>query len=121
MLMLAYGRGRWAVSQKRIQIQSVPCEPSFFTASPKAFLGTFSNDDNGGDSNDSAKKGMGLLSKTTTLHVHHAFLFISLPSRENARFHALWRTQTSDDEFFFLFLNLSAVDKKSSLGKFAYI
>ena len=31
------------------------------------------------------------------------------------------RTQTSDDEIFFPFLNLSAVPKKSSPGKFAYI
>ena len=28
-------------------------------------------------------------------------------------YHALWRTLTSDDEYFFLFLNLSAVSKKS--------
>ena len=27
----------------------------------------------------------------------------------------------NDDEFFFLFLNLSAVPKKSTLGKFAYV
>ena len=26
------------------------------------------------------KKAIGLLRKTTTLHVHHAFLYISLPS-----------------------------------------
>ena len=26
------------------------------------------------------QKTMGLISKTTTLHVHHAFLYISLPS-----------------------------------------
>ena len=30
--------------------------------------------------NENAKKAMGLLSKTTTLHVHHAILYISLPS-----------------------------------------
>ena len=41
-------------------------------------LGSFSNDD--GDSNQDVKKAMGLLRKTTTLHVHHAFLYISLPS-----------------------------------------
>ena len=52
---------------KRIQIHPVPCEPSLLS---------FSN----GDSNDSAKTGMGLLNKTTILHVHHAFLYISLPS-----------------------------------------
>ena len=41
--------------------------------------------------------------------------------RENPSFHVLWRTQTSDDEMLFLFLNLSAVPKKSTPGKFAYI
>ena len=32
----------------------------------------------GGDGNENVKKQ--LVSKTTTLHVHHAFLYISLPS-----------------------------------------
>ena len=65
-------------------------------------LGSFSN----GDGNENDKNAMGLLRKTT-LHVHHAFLYISLPSLhdcENAWFHALWRTSTSDHKFFFLFL-----------------
>ena len=34
---------------------------------------------------------------------------------------SLWRTQTSEDNFFFLFLKLGAVSKKSTQGKFAYI
>ena len=48
--------------------------------SPYCFLvaGSFSNDD--GDVNQDVKKAIGLLSKKTTLHVHHAFLYISLPS-----------------------------------------
>ena len=29
------------------------------------------------------KKAIGLISKTTTLHVHHAFLYIPLPSLHN--------------------------------------
>ena len=41
-------------------------------------LGSFSND--GGDGNEDVKKAIGLLSKTTSLHVHHAFLYVSLPS-----------------------------------------
>ena len=41
-------------------------------------VGSFSNDD--GDGNQDVKKAIGLLRKTTTLHVHHAFLYISLPS-----------------------------------------
>ena len=41
-------------------------------------IGSFSNDD--GDGKEDVKKAIGLISKTTTLHVHHAFLYISLPS-----------------------------------------
>ena len=40
-------------------------------------LGSFSND--GGDGNENVKSAIGLLSKTTSWHVHHAFLYISLP------------------------------------------
>ena len=39
-------------------------------------IGSFSN--NGDDENE--KRAMGLLSKTTTLHMHHTFLYVSLPS-----------------------------------------
>ena len=38
-------------------------------------VGNFSN----GDGNENVKKAIGLLSKTTSLHVHHAILYISLP------------------------------------------
>ena len=41
-------------------------------------LGSLSNDD--GDVNENGKKTIGLDWQTTTLHVHHAFLYISLPS-----------------------------------------
>ena len=44
-------------------------------------LGSFSNDD--GDGSQDVKKAIGLLRKTTTLHVHHAFLYISLPSLDD--------------------------------------
>ena len=37
----------------------------------------FGNDD--GDGNGNVKTAIGLMSKTTTLHVHHAFLYIFLP------------------------------------------
>ena len=40
-------------------------------------VGSFSNDD--GNGNENVKKAIGLLSKTTSEHVHHAFLYISLP------------------------------------------
>ena len=48
---------------------------------PYRFLGSFSNDD--GDSNQDVEKAIGLLRKTTTLHVHHVFLYISLPSLDD--------------------------------------
>ena len=38
---------------------------------------SFSNDD--GDGNENVKKPIGLLSKTTSVPVHHAFLYICLP------------------------------------------
>ena len=41
-------------------------------------IGTLRSDD--GDGNGNATKVIGLISKTTILHVHHAFLYISLPS-----------------------------------------
>ena len=41
-------------------------------------LGSLSNDD--GDGNKDVKKAIGLLRRTATLHVQHAFLYISLPS-----------------------------------------
>ena len=39
---------------------------------------TLRSDD--GDLNENVTKAIGLITKTTTLHVHHAFLYISLPS-----------------------------------------
>ena len=55
-------------------------ESGLKTESPtaKETLGSFSNDD--GDGKEDVKKAIGLLRTTTTLHVHHAFLCISLPS-----------------------------------------
>ena len=47
-------------------------------STPLPILGSFSNDE--GDGKEDVKKAIGLLRKTTTLHVHHAFLYISLPS-----------------------------------------
>ena len=43
--------------------------------------GTLRNHD--GDGNENARKATGLMSKTTILHVHRAFLYISLPSLHN--------------------------------------
>ena len=41
-------------------------------------LGTLRSDD--GDGNGNTTKAIGLISKTTILHVHHTFLYISLLS-----------------------------------------
>ena len=80
-----------------------------FSVSLCSILGSFSNDD--GD----LKKAIGLLSKTTTLHVHHAFLNISLPSlydydmkMPNCKFYGGGKQAMTNT---FLFLNLSAVPK----------
>ena len=55
--------------------------PSYYLfASARKAVGNFRNDDGDGDGNQEVKKAMGLLRKTTTLHVHHAFLYISSPS-----------------------------------------
>ena len=43
----------------------------------KVLLGTLRSND--ADDNENIKKTIGLISKTTTLHVHHTFLFISFP------------------------------------------
>jgi len=45
---------------------------------PDLSIGSVGND--GGDGNVNGKKAIGLISKTTTLHVHHTFLYISLPA-----------------------------------------
>ena len=47
-----------------------------------------------GHDNENVKKQIVKISKTTTLHVHHAFLFISLPSLDGKmpNFTFLWRT-----------------------------
>ena len=55
-------------------------EPHFYIISGVAAfkpLGSFSNDDDDGKEN--VKTAIGLISKTTSLHVYHAFLCISLP------------------------------------------
>ena len=77
-------------------------------------LGTLRSDD--GDDNGNATKSIGLISKTTILHMHHAFLYISLPSLHDYDV----KMYTSDDEISSLFLNLDMVLRNSTLGGFAY-
>ena len=72
------------------------------------------------------KKNNRFNEQNKTLHVHHAFLYISLPSLHDYNvkmpyFTLLWRTQTSDDEIFLLFMNLHMVLRNSTPAEFAYI
>ena len=71
-----------AISPKKVKSlakeRSLPKKKQSTCSRGHAFLGTLRSDD--GDGNGNATKAMGLISKTTILHVHHAFLYISLPS-----------------------------------------
>ena len=77
----------WTRWNKRDQVWSSATLPQFkwrFCSRRRSccfkssVLGTLRSDD--GDGNGNATKTIGLISKTTILHVHHAFLYISLPS-----------------------------------------
>ena len=66
-----------------------------------------------------------MMSKTTALHVHHAFRYISLTStarlrRETSQCDVLWKTWTYHDNFSLLYLNMDNALKNSTLGKVAY-
>ena len=86
-------------------------------------VGSFNNDEC--DGNESAKKAMGLLSKTTTARASHPFCTFLYRHCAATTWKCLisrfMEDVNNDDEFFFLFLNLSAFPKKSTLGKFAYV
>ena len=69
---------------------------------------------------------VGLLSNTTSLHVHHAFLYISLPflhdyDAKMPKFSFYGGRKEATTKLFFLFLNWRADPKKSTPAKFAYI
>ena len=67
--------------EKKSKIRGAVPFPRVTVASES--IGSFSNDNGDGDGNEDVKNAIGLLRKTTTLHVHHAFLYISLPSLHN--------------------------------------
>ena len=97
------------------------CRPRLWIL--KSLLGSFSNDE--GDENVKKKKIGSDKQKNNSKCPSHFFniYFFAVTARlprESASLHVLRRTWTRDDEFFFLFLNLSAVPKKSTRGKFAY-
>ena len=73
------------------------------------FLGTLRNY----DSNGNAIKATSSISKTT-LYMHHAFLYISLPSLHNydvkwPNFTFIWGRERQGDKFYHICLNLGAV------------
>ena len=79
---------------------------------PLLILGSLGNDD--GEVNENGKEGMDLISKTTTLHVHHAFLYISLPSLHEydvkmPNFTFCRGREHNTTTFFFLFLYFDTV------------
>ena len=80
-----------------------------------------------GDANENGKKKKVYISKTTTLHVQHTFLYISLPSLydRDVKFPQVTfyggRKHRQDYKFLFLPLNLVVVPKNSIPGKFTYI
>ena len=71
-------------------------------------LGSLTSDD--GDGNENGTKAIGFISKTTILHAHHAFLYISLPSLHDydvklPNFTFMEDVNTQDNDFLFLFVN----------------
>ena len=78
--------------------------------------------DGNGNGNGNATKSIGLISKTTILHVNRAFLYISLPSLHDYDVKMFNFTMyTSDVKISSLFLNLDMVFRNSTLGGLAYI
>ena len=72
------------------------------------------------------KKAIGLIHKTTTLHVHHVFLYISLPflydfglKMPNLKFHR--GRKQAHDEVLFPLLNLDIFLRNLTPGGFTYI
>ena len=89
-----------------------------------AIIGTLRSDNR--DGNGNVNKAIGLMTKTTSLHVHHASLYVSLPSLHDygmkmPNFTFFRGSNTSDDEISSLFLNLDMVLRDSTLGGLTYI
>ena len=98
-----------AVLRENTSLRSVPCNID-------------------GDEDDkNVKNVMGLIGKTTTLQVHHAFLYTSLPSLhhyDGKMPHFTFyggRKQATAKSVFFLLLNLNLVFRNSAPKEFACI
>ena len=81
---------------------------------------------NDADGNENVKKTIGLISKTTTLHVHHAFCTFLCPflhdcdvKMPNFAFYGGRKQATTKFHFFLLYLDM--VPRNSTPGGFAYI
>ena len=73
-----------------------------------------------------SKRAIGLINKTTTLHVHHAFFYISLPFLHDydvkmPNFACYGGRKQATTTATFLFLNLDTVPRNSISGGFTYI
>ena len=76
-------------------------------------VGSLSNYD--GYNNENGKKAIGLDWRNTTLHVHHALLYISLPSQHDYDVKCLIsRFLEGDNDLLFLFLNFDSLTEFNS-------
>ena len=81
---------------------------------------------NDADGKENVKKTVGFISKTTFLHVHHAFVYISLPvlarlRRENTQFRFFLEYVNKQRRNFISLSELELVPRNSTPGGFAYI
>ena len=67
-----------------------------------------------GDGNENVQKSNRLNRQNNNSALAACFFCTFLCRRENAKFHVLWRTWTSDDEIFFPFLNLHMIGRNSA-------
>ena len=88
-------------------------------------VGTLRSDDGDGDGNKNVIQAIGLIRKTTTLHVHHTFLYTSFTilhdygvKMPNFMF---YRGRKQARTKFSFFLNLDKALRNSGPGEFAYI
>ena len=78
-------------------------------------MGSLSNDDDDSNGSENGKKAIALDWQKTTLHVHHAFLYISLPSlydcdvKMRPKFTCCGEREHKATTFFFFPLNLETV------------